>query len=99
MDLKILLSKCRIQTRGSFGERLQLARLKAKLSQTELGRVTKLDSTYLSRLESGRHYPNIKTLLKLCNALKTSADFLLGVPDYEKENDTMLDNNDSDISE
>ena len=66
--------------RDLFAEKLYKARMKANLSQAELGRKAELDSTYISHIESGRWQPSIKNLKALCIALDISADWLLSIP-------------------
>ncbi len=39
------------------------------LSQDELAEKTNISSKYLSRIETGQHFPSINTLVKLANAL------------------------------
>ena len=50
------------------------ARTNQKISQAELARHAHITQQQLSRIENGMNY-NIKTLLKLCEALNLSVDF------------------------
>ena len=61
------------------GERLRQARQGAQLSQQRLGELIGQDQQYISKLERGvLPGMTVETLEQLCNALKVSADYLLG---------------------
>lgn len=50
------------------------ARTNQRISQAELAKRAHITQQQMSRIENGMNY-NIKTLLKLCDALKLSVDF------------------------
>jgi len=61
------------------GELLRQARQQAQLSQQRLGELIGQDQQYISKLErSVLPGMTVETLEQLCNALKVSADYLLG---------------------
>ncbi|WP_093125288.1 helix-turn-helix transcriptional regulator [Variovorax sp. OK605] len=53
---------------------LAALRLKKGLSQAELGRITGLEQSHISRYESGKHEPGLQITRKLANALAVSMD-------------------------
>ncbi len=55
-----------------LGDELRRARLKAGLSQEQLGFAAKIDRTYVSMLERDLKSPTLKTFMRLCRALKVS---------------------------
>jgi len=63
---------------------LKLARIKNKLTQTELANEVNVKPFSISRYETGLQYPSIETLLKLSETLNVSVDYLLGVTDKER---------------
>lgn len=64
-----------------FGERLKSVRKNKRL--TQLGLATRLDVSKgtVSAYEQGLSYPSIETLVKICDILDTSSDYLLGRSD------------------
>jgi transcriptional regulator with XRE-family HTH domain len=65
-----------------LGERLRQARQRAQLSQQRLGELIGQDQQYISKLERDvLPGMTVETLEQLCNALKVSADYLLGRED------------------
>src|SRR4051812_7697249 len=60
-----------------LGERLKEAREKKGITQRELGVLTDLDETQVSRYETGRLTPSVKHLGALAKALDISTDYLL----------------------
>lgn len=54
----------------AFGELLSIARHEAGLSQEELGSLTGLDRTAISKLERGINSPTLKTMIHLAGALE-----------------------------
>src|SRR5688572_25669923 len=64
--------------RHRFARRLRLIRQARGLDQTELGELSAIPRSSISRFESGRRRPGIDHLAQLASALKVSTDFLLG---------------------
>ena len=69
MDESISLKK--------FGDRVKRCRLKAALSQEELGFSSGLDRTYVSSVERGRRNISLINIHKLALALNVEPSFLL----------------------
>ena len=61
-----------------IGQRIAGIRRRRGLSQTIVARRTGLDPSYLSRLETGKIHPTVKTALKIATALRVSPNDLLG---------------------
>ena len=60
----------------SIGAKIKAARLNRGLTQSALAEKVDMDEKQLSRLESGKHYPTLKTLLAIANILEMRlADF------------------------
>lgn len=55
---------------------LAALRLQAGLSQAELGRLTGLEQSHISRYESGKHEPGLQITRKLATALNVSMDII-----------------------
>jgi len=53
-----------------FGRKLQRARKKSGLTQEKLADATRLSTTFIGLIETGRRKPSIKTLQKIASALK-----------------------------
>lgn len=62
------------------GRTLRAARLRAGLKQTEVARLIDISPDAYSRLERGRMLPSVQTLYRLCAALRTTPNELLGYP-------------------
>ncbi len=60
-----------------IGERIRLAREAASLTQEKLADTVGVTVQYISDLERGIVGTSIPTLLKLCNVLKVSSDYVL----------------------
>jgi len=54
----------------SFGKKLQKARKKGGLTQEKLADATRLSTTFIGLIETGRRKPSLKTLQKIASALK-----------------------------
>lgn len=65
---------------AAFRAGLVVARRNAKMTQAELAKATGLQPAAISHFERGQRQPSLANLRKLCLALKTSADFLLCLP-------------------
>lgn len=61
----------------SFGTRLRALRKQRSLSQTELGTLTGLHFTNISRYERDESRPTAETLKKLADSLGVSSDYLM----------------------
>lgn len=56
----------------AFGRKLQKIRRKTGLTQEKLADVTRLSTTFIGLIETGRRRPSMKTLQKIASALKTN---------------------------
>jgi transcriptional regulator with XRE-family HTH domain len=65
--------------RAAIGRRIRNRRETLELSQYDLHRETGLRIESLSRIENGHCYPSVTALVRLCQAMDTSARELLGV--------------------
>ena len=60
-----------------FGKKLREARLKKKLSQSDVAKILGVHRTYISGLERGRRNPSLLTVQKVAKALNISPKELL----------------------
>ena len=67
----------------AFGNVLRRLRLKAGLSQEELGFEANLRRTYISILELGQQQPTLTTILKLAAAFQRPAKDLVSMAESE----------------
>lgn len=65
------------KTERSFGDRLREIRKQRSLSQTELGEITGLHFTNISRYERNLSHPGAETLKKIADSLGVSSDYLM----------------------
>ena len=61
----------------NMGSNIRTARLRADLTQEKLAEILGVTNQYLSELERGLVGTSIPTLVKICNSLNVSADFIL----------------------
>lgn len=64
-----------------FGERLKAARKSKNITQLELSKHLELSKATVSAYEQSASYPSVETLVKICDTLGVSADYLLGLSD------------------
>lgn len=62
----------------TFPERLRAARELRDWTQLELAEVSGLQASAISHFENGRRTPSLVNFVALCDALRVSADSLLG---------------------
>ena len=62
-----------------IGERLQEARKRRGLTQSELSRRAGMTPAAIWQIEAGQRQPAADTIIRLCRALGVSADWLLGL--------------------
>jgi transcriptional regulator with XRE-family HTH domain len=67
----------------AFGRVLRRLRLKAGLTQEQLGLEADLLRTFISLLELGQQQPTLTTILKLSRALGRSAKDIVGLVEVE----------------
>ncbi len=63
------------------GDRLKAAREHKGFTQRELGALTGLNETQISRYEHGKWAPSLKYLEQIAKHLEVTADFLIGLTD------------------
>ncbi len=61
--------------------RVRLRRRQAGLTQEQLAEIVEISPAFLGHVERGSRKLSVETLLRLCRALNTTADDLLGVFD------------------
>ncbi|MDR0298583.1 MAG: helix-turn-helix domain-containing protein [Streptococcaceae bacterium] len=64
-----------------FGEKLQAARKNKRWTQVELAKRLNLSNGTISAYETGTKYPTLEGMVKICELLDLSSDFLLGLSD------------------
>ncbi|NTX39142.1 helix-turn-helix transcriptional regulator [Myxococcus sp. CA033] len=63
-----------------IGDTARLARLRANLTQVDVAQLLDISPVVYNRLERGRMLPSVQTLYRLCPALRTTPNELLGYP-------------------
>ncbi|MDT2905182.1 helix-turn-helix transcriptional regulator [Lactococcus lactis] len=64
-----------------FGNKLKTLRKSKELTQSELARQLNLSKGTVSSYEQGKMYPSVEVLIKMCQILGVSSDYLLGMED------------------
>lgn len=77
-----------------LGDRIKALREKRDWSQTLLAKKIGISKSVMSRIESGTRPLEDSLLVKITDVLDTSADYLLGIGEKEKD---LLSDNDMDI--
>ena len=67
--------------RYAFGTRMYKSRVAKGMSQRDLGKLVGVHPNTISTYEMGAHEPTVHVLARICDALKVSADELLGRDD------------------
>jgi len=62
-----------------LGKRVRIRRTVLELTQEELAERIGVCNSFIGHIERGSRKLSVDTLYDLCNALETSADFLLGL--------------------
>ena len=68
-------------TPKDIAEKIKQLRKANKLTQEQLAEKLNIDQRNLVRLESGKGFPSITTLIKIAEALNTTPNFLLSIDD------------------
>lgn len=63
-------------------KRIRELRKENKLSQKELAKMCVVKQSCVSKWERGETLPDAEMIVLLCEILKTSSDYLLGIKDY-----------------
>ncbi|MGYP001205087756 len=61
----------------SIGKRIILRRKKLKIQQVDLAEQIGISNTYLSSIEHGKEKPSLDILVRICNGLSVTPDYLL----------------------
>jgi transcriptional regulator with XRE-family HTH domain len=67
----------------AFGRVLRKLRIKAELTQEQLGFEADIRRTYVSILELGQQQPSLSTIIKLAHALKISTAEMMAMVELE----------------
>ena len=62
---------------SQLGKNLAKYRKSKGLTQEKLAELSELSNNYISNIENNYSIPSLETLMKLCEALKTTPDYLL----------------------
>lgn len=60
-----------------LGERIAKRRKQAKIKQNVLAEQIGISNNYLSSIERGKEKPSLEILVKICNALNVTPDYLI----------------------
>lgn len=60
-----------------LGYRVRVARETKRLTQEQLAEITGLSNNYISNIERSCSIPSIETLVKICNSLDVTPDYIL----------------------
>ena len=75
-----------------IGANIRTARMRADLTQEKMSELIGVTPQYLSDLERGLVGTSIATLIRICNELNVSADFILfGSSDADTANSTLIE--------
>ena len=67
----------------ALGERIAKRRKVLNMTQEEVAQATGLSNNYISNIENNHSIPSIDTLLKICEAIDTTPNYLLlGISSY-----------------
>lgn len=61
-----------------LGKRINQLRKSKGITSEQLSEICEVNPTHMRKIESGGSFPSLPLFLKICNALETSSDFLLG---------------------
>lgn len=76
----------------SIGERIKDLRLKSKLTQKELSKITGISEISIRKYESGDRTPKIDAIEKLALALNVQIDYIIGRSEFEKFDSSIINN-------
>lgn len=64
--------------KNTLGKRINQLRKEKGLTSEQLSEICGVNAVHIRKIESGGSLPSFPLFVKICNALGTSADFLLG---------------------
>ena len=62
-----------------FGERVRKRRRELDLTQEQIAKAIPMNQSNYSKIEREHQEPSLTQLVQMCDALKTNADYLLGL--------------------
>lgn len=62
----------------TFGKRINQLRKNKGITSEQLAEICEVNAVHIRQIESGSRMPSLPLFMRICNALGTSADFLLG---------------------
>ncbi|MDA3974614.1 helix-turn-helix transcriptional regulator [Enterococcus thailandicus] len=65
-----------------FGDKLKSLRKTKKMTQATLADKLGVSKWAVTSYEQGKTYPSIEILIKICDVLEVSSDYLLGISDH-----------------
>jgi len=74
---------------GAFGLRVREARKNRKMTMRELAEKVNISENFLSRIESNNGKAGLGTIIKICNELKISMDFLFQDSLFDMDTETL----------
>lgn len=75
-----------------IGQRLLSARKHNNLKGTEVALLLRIEKSALSHIETGKNYPNVHNLIKLCILYKVSPLYILGfIENYTHLSDVEIE--------
>lgn len=78
MDKKTNEEKCGNINCKEFGKRLKFIRRESKTTSDQLGNACGVNPVFIRQIESGTRLPSIPKLVKICDTLQVSPEYLLG---------------------
>lgn len=85
--MKNVTGKKKPNKNASLGKRLEYIRTNIPLSQEELATKLIVDRTTINKYEKDKRLPDVQTLKSICKELNVSADYLLGLTEFESFNE------------
>jgi len=70
---------------SNIGQRITVLRQHLGISQEKLADMLSTGRSTVIRYETGQTFPNSEVIIKLCSLFHVSADYLLGLKDYEED--------------
>ena len=65
----------------TVGEKIKFLRKQKGITQGELAKELSVSKSTVAMYEIGKNFPNVEMLHKLCKALNTTGDYLIGLSD------------------
>lgn len=72
-----------------YGTRLKNARRAKGLTQIQLAKMLGISQTSYQRMETGEHDMKMSNILKICETLDVSADWLIGIEPHKAQNERL----------